>query len=135
MDDPKAPPEKQTVLVVDDFADGREMYAEFLEFQGFNVQTAKDGQEAVTMAREGHPDLILMDLSLPYLDGLAATRLLKGDAATRDIPVVALTGHVLGGQKSDAEEAGCEGFISKPALPADVEQRIRALLSRKPLKP
>src|SRR5688572_5999844 len=75
---------KMRVLVVDDFDDAREMYAEYLEFVGFEVDTASNGREAVEKAQDGEPDIILMDLSLPIMDGWEATRLIKQDARTRD---------------------------------------------------
>src|SRR5215208_4246740 len=85
------------VLVVDDYQDAREMYAEYLSFSGFRVVEAGTGTEAVEKALALRPDVILMDLSLPGMDGWAATRQLKSDDRTRSIPVVALTGHALAG--------------------------------------
>ena len=128
-------PEGRKVLVVDDYDDAREMYAEYLEFLGYEVQTARNGQEAVDRARESHPDVILMDLSLPVLSGWDATQQLKTDAATRDIPVMALTGHVLPAHTEKAKEAGCDEFVSKPALPDTVADKIRALLQKTGSKP
>src|SRR5262249_15295979 len=81
------------ILVVDDYQDAREMYAEYLQFSGFRVAEARNGNEAVDQAFALKPDLILMDLSLPGMDGWEATRQLKADERTRNIPVVALTGH------------------------------------------
>ncbi|HEX8435559.1 response regulator [Archangium sp.] len=124
------PPESLSVLVVDDYDDAREMYAEYLEFLGYHVQTARDGQEAVDYAREHHPDVILMDLSLPVLSGWEATRQLKEDERTRDIPVMALTGHVLPIHTEQAREAGCDAFLAKPALPDTVADQIRVLLQK-----
>ncbi len=80
------------VLVVDDFADAREMYGEYLKFCGFRVAEAQNGVEAIDKAKRLKPDLILMDLSMPVVDGWEATRRLKADASTKGIPVVALTG-------------------------------------------
>ena len=85
------------VLLVDDYQDAREMYAEYLQYSGFRVAEAKNGNEAVSQARSLKPDLILMDLSLPGMDGWEATRVLKADEETRHIPIVALTGHALAG--------------------------------------
>lgn len=119
---------KKRVLVVDDFDDAREMYAEYLEFVGFEVDTAKNGAEAVEKAQDGDPDIILMDLSLPVMDGWEATRLIKQDARTRDIPVMALTGHVLAGNAEHAREAGADEFVAKPCLPQDLENKIRNML-------
>lgn len=121
--------DRTKILVVDDYADAREMYAEYLEVRGFEVITAANGQEALDQVQAGHPDLILMDLSLPILDGWEATRLIKEDASTRNIPVIALSGHALSGMSQTAREAGCDEFVAKPALPEDVEQKIRDLLT------
>ncbi|NMO19711.1 response regulator [Pyxidicoccus fallax] len=119
---------KKRVLVVDDFDDAREMYAEYLEFVGFEVDTARNGVEAVEKAQDGEPDIILMDLSLPIMDGWEATRLIKQDSRTRDIPVMALTGHVLAGNAEHAKEAGADEFVAKPCLPQDLENKIRNML-------
>ena len=127
--------EGRKVLVVDDYDDAREMYAEYLEFLGYEVQTARNGQEAVDLARESHPDVILMDLSLPVLSGWDATHTLKNDEKTRDIPVMALTGHVFATSSEKAKEAGCDDFVSKPALPDTVADKIQALLRKTGSKP
>ena len=124
--------DKQTVLVVDDYDDAREMYAEYLEFRGFKVETAASGAEALQKAEDAQPDLILMDLSLPGIDGWEATRRLKSSADTKNIPVVALSGHALTGSSESAKAAGCDDFLAKPCLPKDVEDRIRQML--KPTK-
>ena len=121
-------PAKKRVLVVDDFDDAREMYAEYLEFAGFQVETARNGQEAVEKAQEASPDIILMDLSLPVMDGWEATRLIKQDDRTRDIPVMALSGHVLAGSENHAKQAGADEFVAKPCLPQDLENKIRNML-------
>jgi len=121
--------DKPLVLVVDDFQDNREMYCEYLEFAGFRVIEAANGQEAVDQAFEKLPDVIIMDLSLPVMDGWEATRLLKGDARTRTIPVVALTGHALAGHSKGAKEAGCDAFLAKPCLPDQLVAEIRRMLA------
>jgi CheY-like chemotaxis protein len=118
------------ILVVDDYADAREMYAEALLAAGFRVAEAGDGQAAVTLARQLLPAVILMDLSLPGLDGWDATRELKGDPATAHIPVVALTGHALPSALDRARAAGCDRCVVKPALPDAVIGAVRDLLSR-----
>jgi two-component system, cell cycle response regulator DivK len=123
-------PQGRKVLVVDDYDDAREMYAEYLEFLGYEVHTARNGQEALERARESHPDVILMDLSLPVLSGWDATQQLKSDAATRDIPVMALTGHVFTESSDKARDVGCDDFVPKPALPDTVASRIQALLRK-----
>ena len=119
---------KSIVLVVDDFADNREMYSEFLAFSGYEVIEAKNGIEAVEAAHERLPDIIIMDLSLPVMDGWEATRQLKADERTRRIPIVALTGHALAGYSKGAQEAGCDSFLAKPCLPDQLVAEIRRML-------
>jgi len=116
------------VLVVDDFTDNREMYAQYLAFRGFRVAEAADGHEALQKAMELLPDLVVMDLSLPGLDGWEATRRLKCDSRTKAIPVVALTGHALDGHSQTAKEAGCDSFLIKPCQPQELETEIRRVL-------
>lgn len=120
------------VLVVDDYVDAREMYAEYLRFAGFRVSEAANGVEAIERALEALPDIILMDLSLPVMDGCEATRQLKADARTAAIPILALTGHALAGYPERAREAGCDAFVAKPCLPEDLIVEIRRLLKRRP---
>jgi CheY-like chemotaxis protein len=117
------------VLVVDDYQDAREMYAEYLKASGFRVEEACTGVEAVAKAREVKPDCILMDLSLPGIDGWEATRQLKADSSTRHIPVVAITGHASELASRDARAAGCAAFVLKPALPDAVVAEVRKALS------
>ncbi len=116
------------VLVVDDYEDARDMYCEYLEFSGFRTAQAGNGLEALKQATSLLPDIILMDLSLPEMDGWEATRRLKKSARTRDIPVVALTGHALTGHAESAREAGCDAFVAKPCLPEDLVVQVRKLL-------
>ncbi|MCC7123741.1 MAG: response regulator [Acidobacteria bacterium] len=119
------------VLVVDDYDDAREMYAESLLVYGFRVAEAANGLQAIELARSLTPDVILMDLSLPGMDGWEATRLLKADARTMHIPVVALTGHALSSALDRARAAGCDRFVVKPALPDTVVDEVRQAISRK----
>ena len=118
------------VLVVDDYQDAREMYAEYLSFSGFRVVEAGTGTEAVEKALALRPDVILMDLSLPGMDGWAATRQLKSDERTKSIPVVALTGHALAGASEGARLAGCDAFVTKPCLPDELVVEVRRMLRR-----
>ena len=124
MTDQKAP----LILVVDDYQDAREMYAEYLQFSGFRVAEARNGNEALEQAFALKPDLILMDLSLPGMDGWEATRQLKADERTQSIPVVALTGHALAGASDGAKRAGCDSFVTKPCLPDDLVVEVRRML-------
>jgi two-component system, cell cycle response regulator DivK len=112
------------ILLVEDFEDARDMYREYLEFCGLRVLTARDGREGIDMARTCRPDLILMDLSLPGIDGWEATRVLKADPHTRWIPVIALSAHAMPAEGERARLAGCDGFIAKPCLPADLVTQI-----------
>jgi CheY-like chemotaxis protein len=116
------------VLIVDDFDDNRAMYAEFLRYSGFEVDEATNGLEAIDKARELLPDVIVMDLSLPVLDGWEATRRLKADSRTAHIPVVALTGHALEGHSQGARAVGCDEFLAKPCLPEKLLETVTRLL-------
>ncbi len=118
------------VLLVDDYADNREAYALYLRFKGYRVEEAEDGRQALQKAFANLPDLIVMDLSLPGLDGWEATRTLKQEPRTRGIPVIALTGHALEGQSEAARAAGCDGFITKPCEPSTLEATIRKVLEK-----
>ena len=120
--------ERPRVLVVDDYPDAREMYAEYLQYAGFDVIEAGNGLEALQRASDSQPDIILMDLSLPVMDGWEATRRLKADKSTAGIPVVALTGHVLAGFSDGAKKAGCDAFVTKPCLPEDIVKEIHRVL-------
>jgi len=122
-------PRRPLVLVVDDFADNREMYCEYLSFCGYDVIEARNGAEALEEARSRMPDIIIMDLSLPVMDGWEATRRLKADQRTNAIPVVALTGHAMQGHSKGAIEAGCDSFVAKPCLPDQLVAEIRKMLS------
>jgi two-component system cell cycle response regulator DivK len=123
--------QRPRVLLVDDYPDAREMYAEYLQFSGFDVVEAANGMEALQRAIESAPDIILMDLSLPVMDGWEATRRLKSDERTAPIPVVALTGHALAGISEGARKAGCDAFITKPCLPEDLVREIRNVLDNR----
>ena len=125
------PASAELVLVVDDFEDNRVMYAEYLRHAGYRVIEAENGREAVDRAREALPDLVVMDLALPVMDGWQATRELKGDERTRVIPVIALTGHAMAGYSKGAREAGCDEFLTKPCLPKTLLERVRLLLARR----
>jgi CheY-like chemotaxis protein len=123
---------RKTVLVVDDFDDNRQMYAEFLALSGFRTAEAIDGADAIAKARDLLPDIIVMDLTLPVIDGWEATRRLKSDPRTRHIPIIALTGHALEGQsEGGAREAGCDGFLTKPCLPEQLLDAVTVMLARR----
>jgi CheY-like chemotaxis protein len=119
------------VLVVDDFEDNRAMYAEYLAYSGYSVEQAADGEEAVKLAQDLLPDVVVMDLSLPVMDGWEATRRLKADERTRRIPVIALTGHALASHSRGAREAGCDAFLAKPCLPEKLVEKVEELIRPK----
>ncbi|MCI0570220.1 MAG: response regulator [Myxococcaceae bacterium] len=116
------------VLVVDDYTDAREMFAEFLQGCGYRVEEAGDGAEALEKAFALRPDVILMDLSLPVLDGWEATRQLKRDPRTAGIPIVALTGHSIPGSQGEAARLGCDGIITKPCMPETLLAEVQRVL-------
>lgn len=125
-------PRRWRVLLVDDYVDAREMYALHLTLSGFDVVDAANGLEAIARAIEATPDIIVMDLSLPVMDGWEATRRLKADPRTAVIPIVALTGHVLSPALTSAARAGCRATITKPCLPEELEREIREILGLPP---
>jgi len=116
------------VLLAEDFEDARELYRDYLEFSGFSVHTANNGREAIALALTLQPDLILMDASMPVLDGWQATRELKANEATKHIPVVALTAHAFDDARQEAKAVGCDGFVTKPCLPDDLVAKVRETL-------
>ena len=118
------------VLVVEDYQDAREMYTAYLQFSGYRVAEATNGLEAIETAIRLMPDIILMDLALPKVDGWEATKRLKSDPRTKHIPIVALTGHALAGFAEGAREAGCDAFVTKPCLPDALVAEIRRMLGR-----
>jgi len=120
------------VLLVDDYPDNRDIYVQFLTYSGLRVEEAENGYEALDKAFALRPDVIVMDLSLPGLDGWEATRRLKRDPRTRHIPVVVLTGHALAGHSQGAMDAGCDAFITKPCLPERLFEEIRSILDAAP---
>ena len=121
--------EDALVLIVDDFRDGREMYAEFLRSAGFRVVEAENGQQALDLAFTLSPSIILMDLSLPVMDGLSAIRALHGDPRSASIPLVALSAHSRDDSVSAATRAGCAAFLEKPCSPEALLLAVRTLLS------
>jgi CheY-like chemotaxis protein len=120
------------VLIVDDFPDARELYTSYLSSHGFRVAQAANGREACDQASALVPDLIVMDLAMPVMDGWEATKRIKGDTRTRQIPVVALTGHASPGVAERALAAGCERVIIKPFLPHELTRLIGEILSERP---
>lgn len=113
------------VLVVDDFEDNRAMYVEYLQFRGLRVVEAVNGEEAVARATDLLPAVVIMDLSLPVMDGWEATRRIKSNPKTKHIKVVALTGHAEPAHAQRAREAGCDDFVAKPCLPENLLAKVR----------
>ena len=119
------------ILLVEDQEMNRDMLSRRLKKRGFEVSIAVDGAEGVDKARSEGPDLILMDMSLPVMDGWEATRTLKSDEATRKIPVVALTAHAMSTDREKALEAGCDAYETKPVeLPRLLETMQKLLDAR-----
>lgn len=120
------------ILYVEDNEDNIYMLTRRLTRKGYDVVVANDGEQGIAMARSEAPALILMDMSLPVLDGWAATRRLKASADTRDIPVIALTAHAMAGDREKALGAGCDDFDTKPVELPRLLAKIEALLSKGP---
>ena len=116
------------ILLVEDNEMNRDMLARRLQRKGFEVLTALDGEEGVAMAARDAPDLVLMDMSLPVVDGWEATRRLKASAATRAIPVIALTAHAMAGERDRALAAGCDDYDTKPVDLARLLTKMAALI-------
>jgi CheY-like chemotaxis protein len=117
------------ILLVEDNEMNRDMLSRRLERNGFTVAVAVDGAEAIERALADPPDLVLMDLSLPVVDGWEATRRLKDDTRTRAIPVIALTAHAMESDRTRAREAGCDDFDTKPVELARLLEKIARLLT------
>jgi CheY-like chemotaxis protein len=117
-----------TILIVEDNEMNRDMLSRRLERRGYTVLIAIDGATGIDVARSGAPDLILMDMSLPVVDGWEATRLLKSDPALRQIPVIALTAHAMASDRDNALEAGCDDYDTKPIELPRLLAKIAALL-------
>jgi two-component system cell cycle response regulator DivK len=120
------------ILLVEDNEMNRDMLSRRLARNGYQVMLAGDGGEGLAMARAEAPDLILMDMSLPVLDGWEATRQLKSEPGTREIPVIALTAHAMAGDRQKALSAGCDDFDTKPVELPRLLTKIEALLQRPP---
>jgi CheY-like chemotaxis protein len=120
------------ILLVEDNEMNRDMLSRRLAKRGFEVVMAVDGAEGVSMARSAAPDLILMDMSLPVMDGWTATRVLKADVATRGIPVIGLTAHAMAGDREKCLEAGCDEYDTKPVDFPRLLEKIQVQLDKKP---
>lgn len=119
------------ILLVEDNEMNRDMLSRRLQRKGYDVIMATDGQQGVDMARSGQPDLVLMDMSLPVLDGWEATRSIKTGPTTKHIPIIAITAHAMAGDKERAFEAGCDEYDTKPVDLPRLLVKIEVLLQRK----
>jgi CheY-like chemotaxis protein len=117
-----------TILLVEDNEDNRVVYRTMLAHFGFRVVEATDGHEALRLVRDDRPDLILMDISIPVMDGWETTRTLKADPGTAGIPVIAVTAHALESDRARAEQIGFNLFLTKPVEPRRVVTEVRRLL-------
>ena len=120
------------VLIVDDSAHTRELYTEYLIFRGLGVVSAPDAEAGLMLAHSLRPDVIVMDIAMPRLNGITATQRLKQDPRTRRIPVIVLTGYVFRAIEQGALEVGADTILTKPCLPEDLELTIRRLMTREP---
>ena len=120
------------ILLVEDNEMNRDMLSRRLARKGYEVSIAVDGKQGVEMAERDMPDLILMDMSLPVLDGWEATRRLKGADATRAIPIIALTAHAMSGVRERALDAGCDDYDTKPFELPRLLEKIESMLNRTP---
>ena len=120
-----------SVLIADDDPDQCYLYATYFLARGYRVRTVPDGELAVLRARESVPDVVVMDLSMPRVDGWEATRRLKSDPRTAHVPVIACSAHVFGAPVERALAAGCDAYVVKPCLSADLFHEVERLLSRR----
>lgn len=121
-------PEAKTVLLVEDSEDNRGIIRELADWMEFDLLEAGNGEEGLKMALAAPPDLVLMDLSLPVMNGWEATRRLKADPTTAHVPVVALTAHAMAGDEAKAREAGCDAFVTKPISILEFQELLGKLL-------
>lgn len=118
----------KTVLLVEDNEDNRIVYSTILKHFGFRVSEALNGEDGIAKARSQKPDLILMDISIPVVDGWEATKVLKRDPETSHIPIIALTAHALASDREKAMEVGCDGYLAKPCEPRAVVAEVQRFL-------
>jgi len=122
------------ILLVEDNEMNRDMLSRRLEKRGYTLAIAADGGVGVELAKSGAPDLILMDMSLPVIDGWEATKILKADALTKNIPIIALTAHAMDSDRVKALESGCDDFDTKPVELSRLLGKIEDLLKKSPPK-
>jgi two-component system, cell cycle response regulator DivK len=118
------------ILVVEDQPDGRQIIRDMLAGTGYEIAEAENGEEALTAIAKQQPDLILMDIQLPIMDGYTATRLIKTDPALRSIPIIAVTSYALAVEERKARAAGCDDYVTKPFSPRQLLAKIRQYMPR-----
>jgi two-component system cell cycle response regulator DivK len=118
----------ERILVIEDQEDNRIILRDLLTSVGFEVIEALNGQDGVTLAESEKPDLILMDIQLPVMDGYEATRRIKGNPSLNSIPIIAVTSYALGGDEAKAAAAGCDGYVTKPFSPRALLAKVREFL-------
>ena len=116
------------ILVVEDTEDNRQILRDLLSTAGYDIVEAYDGAEGVAKAAEHKPDLILMDIQMPVMDGFEATRRIKADPALKSIPVIAVTSYALSGDEEKTRAAGCDGYIAKPYSPRQMLAKVREVI-------
>jgi two-component system cell cycle response regulator DivK len=115
----------QCVLIVEDQADNRAILRDLLTNAGYELIEATNGEDGIALAESKRPDLILMDVQLPLVDGYEATRRIKSNAALKSIPIIAVTSYALSGDEAKAQEAGCDAYVAKPFSPRQLLAKIR----------
>jgi two-component system cell cycle response regulator DivK len=120
---------KKRILVVEDHEDNRQILRDLLASGGFDMIEARDGARAISAAEADHPDLILMDIQLPVIDGYEATRRIKANPALKEIPIIIVTSYALSGDDEKAREAGCDDYVAKPFSPRQLLAKIRRHIS------
>ena len=118
------------ILVVEDQEDNRQILRDLLGNAGYELTEAENGEEAIAAVAKRRPDLILMDIQLPVLDGYEATRRIKADPSLRKIPIIAVTSYALSGDEYKGQEAGCDGYVTKPYSPRQLLATVREFLGR-----
>jgi len=119
---------RKRILMVEDTEDNRQIIRDLMDSIGYELLEAEDGAAGVAMAAEHKPDLILMDIQLPVLDGYEATRRIKADPTLRHIPIIAVTSYALAGDEAKTRSAGCDGYVAKPFSPRQLLAKINELL-------
>ena len=121
---------EKVILIVEDDPKNLKLFRDLIQVSGYTTLEATDGKQGVELAREKKPDLILMDIQMPVMDGLEATKLLKNDDVTKDIPIVALTAYAMQGDEEKMREAGFDGYISKPIDVKGFLKKISEVISK-----